>query len=39
VRFQETGAVDHVFAQLGLVEAGLQRAAVVVVARVPADRR
>ena len=39
VRFQIARAVDHVGAQLALVEAGLQRAAVVVIARISADRR
>ena len=39
MRLQEARAVDHVRAQLALVEAGLQRAAVVVVARISAHRR
>ena len=39
VRLQVTRAVDHVLAQLRLIEAGLQRAAVVVVAGIAADRR
>ena len=39
VAFEIARAVDHVGAQLALVEAGLQRAPVVVVARIAADRR
>ena len=38
MRLQEARAVEHVGAQLALVETGLQRPAVVVVAGVAADR-
>ncbi len=39
MRLEKTRAVEHVGAQLGLVEAGLQRAALVVVAGIAADRK
>ena len=38
MRLEKPGAVQHVGAQLALVETGLQRAAVVVIAGIAADR-
>jgi hypothetical protein len=39
MRLEVLGAVDHVLAQLRLIEARLHRAPVVVVAGIPSDRR